>query len=128
MVDREEKKDWDLEQVKQTTDRFSEIVFELSKVCSQLKSSSNILNNLHSDDYVDGTGNLWKQLKSAEQTINNKIKDWEDDPIFCSEIKLRLEVLELQKKYIRENLESIGRSISSIVVSFDGLGGKGIEK
>ena len=124
MVDKNEKMEWDWKCVTRTTDRFSEVLFELTKIASQLDACSDSFHDLQNDDWQDGYRTIWKQLERAEEAINRKAEEWADDELFQAEIKIRLEVLRLQKGYIKEKLESMKRSINSILVFFGGINGK----
>lgn len=106
-----------------TTDHFSEVLFELTKVADSLKSCADSMNYISSRDFC-GYTELTREIKNAKRMINNIAKTWADDELFQAEIKIRLEVLRLQKKHIVNRLEEIGRKLSSIRVSFDCLKGK----
>ena len=116
-------RDIDWSWIGHTTDHFSEVLFELTKVADSLKSCADSLDYISSRDFC-GYTELPREIKDAKRMINNIAKTWADDELFQAEIKIRLEVLRLQKKHIVNRLEEIGRKLSSIRVSFDGLKGK----
>ena len=120
----EKDKEWDRRCIVRTTDRFSEILFELTKIDSQLDACSDAFHDLRDEDWMDGYRTIWKQLERAEEAINRKAKEWAGDKQFQAEVKIRLEVLRLQKKYIEDKMEHIKRSLRSLLVSFEGLNGK----
>lgn len=92
------------------TDCYSESLFALAQASANLESCvENVswsIENLGLND-KDGSGNLVERIKKAERKLNAEIKKWEDDPVFQAEIKVRLEVLRIQKKSIETNLEKL---------------------
>lgn len=92
------------------TDCYSESIFALAQAFANLESCVENVSwaseNLALND-KDGSGNLVERLKKVERRLNAEIKKWEDDPVFQAEIKIRLEVLRIQKKKIQDKIEQI---------------------
>lgn len=105
-----ESKNYTWNRISHITDCYSESLFALAQAFSNLESCvENVswsIENLGLND-KDGSGNLVERVKKAERKLNSEIKKWADDPVFQAEIKVRLEVLRIQKKNIEKSLEKL---------------------
>lgn len=105
-----ESKNYTWREVCSLTDCYSESLFALALASANLESCvenvSWAIENLGLND-KDGSGNLVERIKKAERKLNAEIKKWEDDLVFQAEIKVRLEVLRIQKKSIEKSLEKL---------------------
>ena len=120
----EKDKEWDWREVARKTDRFSEIIFNLTMVADKLDACGEYLSEINE---FHG-GSLLDQIEKAEIDIRKKADEWADDPIFQAEIKCRLDVLQLQKKYVKESLERIGNKLPYLLKYLSVLTGEGKEQ
>ena len=105
-----ESKNYAWREIRGLTDCYSESLFSLAQASANLESCVENVSwaseNLGLNDKA-GSGNLVERVKKAERKLNSEIKKWEDDPVFQAEIKVRLEVLRIQKKSIEKSLEKL---------------------
>lgn len=105
-----ESKNYTWNRISHITDCYSESLFSIamaeSNIVSCIENMSWAIENMGLGDR-DNTGSLVDRVKKAERKLNAEIKKWEDDPLFQAELKVRLEVLRIQKKQIKEKIEHI---------------------